>query len=174
MIVSASAIHIVRFVRICSCGILTIIRMIMIIWNVVLRRDHNAVLSGDQSETADDEFSGDNDDDDPGRDPAQLDQADHTGDGQDLVRERIHELSEVGDQIVLSRNIAIQKICQGSDDEQHQRDPLEGFIGSRQQQRSHEKRYQYHTYNSKFIRQATKNGTNTIRTTVSLFGRFIV
>ena len=34
----------------------------------VIRRDHNAVLSGDQSETADDEFSGDNDDDDPGRD----------------------------------------------------------------------------------------------------------
>ena len=123
----------------------------------VVGGDHDAVLCGHQAESADDEFSRHDDHDDPGRDPAQLDQADHAGDCEDLVRQGIHELSEVRDKIIFSCNVAVREIGQRGDDEERQGHPFQGVVRLGEQQRCNKERNQYHTHNSEFIRQIHNN-----------------
>ena len=81
-----------------------------------------AIIGCDQPETADNKFPGNNDDNDPCREFSGPYQADHGCAYQQLVRQRIHKLSEIRDQVISSGNIAVGGIGQAGRDKYNQGD----------------------------------------------------
>ena len=84
------------------------------------RCDDPAVVHRHQPQAGHGELPGHDDDQRPVGEAAHGAEAGHGGEHQHLVRQRVHELAEVGHQIVLPGDVAVQKIGKAGHHEHRQ------------------------------------------------------
>ena len=72
------------------------------------------ILGDDIPEPRDGQFPTDNDTGDPGRHPSQGGEHDQRAGDQQLVRHRVHDLAQVGDQPVSARQVSVKIVGDGS------------------------------------------------------------
>ena len=102
--------------------------------------DDNSIVRSNQAETADDKFSCDDNNNHPRRKLVQLYKADQCRAYQQLICQRIHKLSEIGNQIVTSCNVAVQSIRDAGSGKDYQCNPFGRASAHARQQEEHEKR----------------------------------
>ena len=122
--------------------------------SILMMSSNDTLVSSYKTESADNEFAADDNDHDPGGKLSQLYQTDQRGADQKLVRQRIHEFSEIRDEIVFPGDLSVQEIREAGDEEQHKGyHPECEDLTIMDQQRRHKKRHQYHAKHSQFVRQ---------------------
>ena len=107
--------------------------------------------SYDDYDSGSSSYSGYDDYDDPCRDPFKFHETYERRTDKELVRQRIHELSEVGDHVHFPGYLSVQEISQRSDYKYRERYPLTAFPAYVRHQEKDEERYQQHSKQSQFI-----------------------
>ena len=80
--------------------------------------EDDILRGGQQAQAGDGQFARDDDDRHPGREPFEFHKSDERGANHDLVRERVHENAEVGDEIAPARDLAVEEITDTRGDEE--------------------------------------------------------
>ena len=96
------------------------------------------------------EFAGQNDHQRPGGHERPLAEDAHCGDDQQLVRQRVKELAEVGDLVVVPGDVAVHKVGQACHDKESEGQKLEPGVGRAQKQSRHERGDHHHTHDRDF------------------------
>ena len=87
-----------------------------------------AIADSDEAQTGDCKLARDDDKHDPAGHPALSDEDHHAGRDQQLVGQRIEELAEIRDLIIMARDIAVDKIADARDHEYAERRPAQRVI----------------------------------------------
>src|SRR5947207_13526230 len=76
---------------------------------VTFRREDDVFRCGQQAQTGNCQFAGDDNDDHPGGDPIETNKRDKSRANHDLVGERVHQNTEVSDELLAARALTVEK-----------------------------------------------------------------
>ena len=120
-----------------------------LVFSQPLGRQHFSTSGGDQAKPGNQKFAAHDDDHGPSGNTSKGDQTDEGGHRHDFVHERIHQFSEISDQLELSSDVSVGVVSDAARDKQTQSQQFR--TGKVETQRNHERQRQKQAKNGELI-----------------------